>query len=144
MFEEHWDPKSEELDPLKVVREVPQIFVVLSKQALPDLGVEAQQELRQFLDFDNKSGNTNKPPKKRGNRQAAERLGVTNPKKPQGSHFNTVKPKNGPRPNTKAESKDNRPKTTPGNTSARASKSEKAQSKDLGNGKENQPEGSSW
>ena len=31
-FEEHWDPKTEDLEPLKVTREIPQIDVLLKKQ----------------------------------------------------------------------------------------------------------------
>ena len=32
-FEEHWDPKTEDLEPLKVTREIPQIDILLKKQA---------------------------------------------------------------------------------------------------------------
>ncbi|XP_059093362.1 ribonuclease P protein subunit p25-like protein [Tigriopus californicus] len=146
VFEEHWDPKSEDLDPLKVVREVPQIFIVLSKEPVPDLDLEPQRELRQFLDFNSKAGNSYKPPKKRGNRHAAERLGVTNPKKPQGGgQFNAPKPRNGPRPNPKPESTPN-PKANrhTGNDSVRHSKPEAAAlNTDAIVGKENKPEGTS-
>ena len=31
-FEEHWDPKTEDLEPLKVTREIPQIDILLKKQ----------------------------------------------------------------------------------------------------------------
>eukprot|EP00095_Tigriopus_kingsejongensis_P007347 maker-scaffold589_size129586-snap-gene-0.52 protein:Tk07347 transcript:maker-scaffold589_size129586-snap-gene-0.52-mRNA-1 annotation:"alba-like protein c9orf23-like protein" len=97
-FEEHWDPKTEDLDPMKVVREVPQIFIVLAREPRPELGLEPQKALGDFLEFGQAHKNHDKPLKKRGNRQASANLGLSNAKKYQGpSGGGSNPPRNGPR-----------------------------------------------
>ncbi len=69
IVEEHWDSKVEELDDLKVVREIPQMFIALSQAILDDH--TAQTSLADFLGYD-------KPRRhqQRGSKRAAEELGM--------------------------------------------------------------------
>ena len=73
--EEYWDPKSEEYDALKVVREIPAIFIALSKEPLEG-NDEMQVPMNKFLDFDGEKNDHHRKRRKRGSKKAAQELGM--------------------------------------------------------------------
>lgn len=82
--EENWLPKLEELDPLKVVRNIPQIFIVLSKSPLETEVSQQPSKLMEFLDCDPQSEKSVKSRHRRKPRpvsKEAEELGLVQEKK---------------------------------------------------------------
>ena len=90
--EEHWDPKTEDLAPLKVVRELPQIFILLSKE---HVGEEQEQKpLQDFLNLpsrEKRRRNNHRESNKHA--AAASDLNLTSKKNSRKSHPNTANKK---------------------------------------------------
>ena len=54
MVEEHWEPKTEDLEPIKVTREIPQIDILLKKSSLDTCDKElilCNENIDVFLDM---------------------------------------------------------------------------------------------
>ena len=54
MVEEHWEPKTEDLEPIKVTREIPQIDILLKKSSLDTCDKElilCNENIDVFLDI---------------------------------------------------------------------------------------------
>ena len=63
MVEEHWEPKTEDLEPLKVTREIPQIDILLKKSTTNTCDKElvlSNESINVFLNIDQSRGSSSK------------------------------------------------------------------------------------
>ena len=68
---EHWNPKTEDLSPLKVVREIPLLYILLSKDPLQQQQQQKQQEQKPLKDFLNLPREPRKRRSKNGGSKSA-------------------------------------------------------------------------
>ena len=104
--EEHWEPKTEDLDALKVVREIPNMFILLSKDPLEIQDPPAQKPLAEFLDY---TGARTRPPKKKGGRKEMTELEMLNGKKAKNESNQRRQRQNTSKKKEAAKPKENKP-----------------------------------
>lgn len=56
IVEEHWEPTRDDLEPLKVTREIPNLQIVLSKEAFEGSHLQTKGSLESFLNISKSSG----------------------------------------------------------------------------------------
>ena len=105
-IEEHWEPKTEDLDALKVVREIPNMFILLSKDPLEIQDPPAQKPLAEFLDY---TGVRTRPPKKKGGRKEMTDLEMLNGKKAKNESNQRRQRQNASKKKEAAKPKENKP-----------------------------------
>ena len=78
MVEEHWDPTREDLEPLKVTREIPSLQIALGKEAFDTSTPQTRNALESFLNMSTtKNISAGRP---RGNKNPKGGRGKTDPK----------------------------------------------------------------
>ena len=78
MVEEHWDPTREDLEPLKVTREIPSLQIALGKQPFETSTQQTRHSLESFLNLANTKNMSSSRPK--GNKNQKSRGGKNDTK----------------------------------------------------------------